>query len=188
MIQHSPECPTGNLFPHLRIAILLCELRHLNEHAGDKINAFKQLEIDVHVERKLPGFFYLLLLRSKEDIAMSCKSGQPLKEELLHSLCLYDFAQCLFTLLDQSASKGTETELNQSSIKKSLCFDIGVRDIRLDVGHIEHVTSSVVVVMQCAVINMAKHSAQPDSRTSILVEVDADIPRKSRRSCSSYLL
>src|SRR5579859_2992038 len=62
-VQKPPERLGNDSFLAVRRNSRLCDRRDLHEHRTDEVYALEELQVDVHVERKLSLLFQLFLFR-----------------------------------------------------------------------------------------------------------------------------
>ena len=91
--------------------LILGKERRLNEHRGDKVNTFKDVEIDLHMMWQLSA-----LLLNFEFLCLVLLSTETLCKELLVSGVLINLDEDLMRLIDVAKSEGGHASLSQSSV------------------------------------------------------------------------
>lgn len=136
----------------------------------------------MHMEGELSALFNLFLFGSQDDVAPAETGRQALEQEFPDSLSLHDLPESLLALLNQADAEGAQTELHQSPVEQALGLDFRIENVRLDIRHVEHVAGGVVVVVECAMVDVAKHRPRTDALTGSFVQVNADCSCESRGS------
>lgn len=171
VIEHTSERPRNDLLLQLGVVSSLGHERNLEQHGGNEVGAFEEFEVDVHVEGKLSLAFNLVLLGRESRVPLSLNS---LSEELLDSLRREDLLKSSLTLANEAQSESAKTDLNDRSVVENLGPDVGASHGVLEMGHEEHITRGVVLVVEGVVVDVGKHGTGTEERIVGLVEVDAN--------------
>lgn len=183
VIQHTTERSRDDLFAELRVGTGESHVRHLEKHAGHQVDALQELEVDVHVEWKLPLPVELLLFRGKS--AVLVLTLHTLCEKLLDTAGTKDLLQGSLRLADEAETKSAQTELHNHAVVQDLGCGISHLDRVLQMAHEQHVACDVVVVVQGVVVDVAEHGTSTRSlgrKARGLVEVYAQSADKRRRA------
>ena len=108
--------------------LVLCEKRRLDEHGCDEVNAFKRLEVNLHVVRDLPAPFFNLEL-----LGLVLLAAEALCDKFFEPHVLVQFDEYIMRLADITTPESGHSCLSQSSIVKDLVLD------RLHSDHLTHV-------------------------------------------------
>jgi hypothetical protein len=156
----------------------LCEERYFEKHAAGKVDTLQELEVDVHVEWKLALSLKTLLLWGNLVVSLD---HDTLSEELLLTTTAADLLESSLCFVNQTSSKGAETNLDKSSVEENLTVDVEGVDGFLQMGHKHHITGLIVVVVKSEEVNLAKHSSGSDNAFA----VDEKVVAENVDECSS---
>lgn len=130
VLQHTAVSLADDALPHVGRRAGLGQERNLQEHAAGQVNAFEQLEVDVHVEGQLALLLQALLLG--RDLVVSLHHD-ALSEQLLLAAAAANLLQGVLSIVDKALAEGAETDLDESSVVQDLALDVEASDGLLQV-------------------------------------------------------
>lgn len=119
------------------------QVRDLDQHGGDQVDALQQLKVDVHVERHLPGLLNLFLLGGTENPLMLPLRKKTLSNQFLAASTELDVKEGVVRILDGSVPEPAEPKLDHGPVVQDLGHRVRVMHRVLEVGH-EHQIASLV--------------------------------------------
>lgn len=146
----------------------LGEQRDLEEHAAGKIDALKELEVDVHVEGKLALLLEALLLRG--DLAVTL-DHDTLSKKLLLTATAADLLEGVLRVVDETLAESAKADLNEGTVVENLGGDVEVGDSLLKMGGEHQVARLVVLIVQSQEVDLAKHGTGADDALAVLEQV-----------------
>ena len=186
VLEHATVRLADDALLDVRRRTRLSEERNLEEHGARQVDAFEQLEVDVHVERQLTLPLEAFLFGRDLGVALD---HDALGEELLLSAAAADLLQRHLCVVHKTGTEGAEADLDQRSVEQDLRVDVEVVDGLLQVRHEHHVAGSVILVVEREVVYVTQHGSRPDEVLAVLVEIGAEradqvgaLDRVSRRN------
>mmetsp|Transcript_17740 Transcript_17740/g.25122 ORF Transcript_17740/g.25122 Transcript_17740/m.25122 type:complete len:243 (-) Transcript_17740:990-1718(-) len=145
--------------------------RNFPQHGQRQMAALQQVQIDVHVVGHLPPPLGLFLL----GVLLLVTAGlYPLSQELLDSAGTHVF-QTIVRLCNESLAKGAESHGHDHSIVQNLSFNVGHRNIILQVTHQQQVAGRVEPIVEGMVRDLAEHRPRLRPVRTMLVQKLAQI-------------
>jgi hypothetical protein len=123
------------------------------------------------VEGQLALLLKALLLRRDLVVALH---HNTLSEKLLLTTTAADLLKGVLGVVDETHAEGTETDLDKGTVVENLALDVEVGDVLLEMGHKHHVTSLVVLAVECKEVDLAQHGAGADDALALAEEVVAE--------------
>lgn len=100
-----------------RVELVRRHVGDLQQHGRHQVDAFQQLQVDVHVERNLPAFFHFFLLGIP---FLETPEKQPLAQELLGATGRLDVQQRVVGVFDQTLAEGADSQLDHGAVVEDL--------------------------------------------------------------------
>ncbi len=143
----------------------------LQKHAASEVDTLKELQIDMHMERKLALTLKALLLWRNNGVALY---HNTLCQQLLLASTAADLLKSVLCLVDETCAESAKADLDEGPVEEDLGVDIEVADSLLQVRHEHHVASLVVVVVEGQEVNLAQHGTGAENALAVKEEVIAE--------------